>query len=611
MGSRRWNTASRQTARSAARPARPRATSTTHTINLANSYKPSAVGLSFMVDATVGAIRVTPRAAVYDASAQEVPRKDSERTFTQTTWKRRALILEPVDIRLDSSSGAGAVSSKTIAEGLSCHTVLRPGPEGQLLVTISLFNTTQENSPKARTFFQTGFDVEGPEGSTPFLEYRELEGAPDDDEEIALAMLYRRRRTFAVGHGCAADWSETDGDRTARVGTSTLPIVSVPPVEPVSGEHSSLDMQFLAGGCEDPRREIPQALRSLCQEYEDWIVGLEGQANALEQRFQDAARRHIDLCRIAARRMRAGIDVLAREPRALEAFMLANRAMIMQQFHSRLRRSLDDPWTPWPAEPEDYESDWNAKTGYWRTFQIAFFLMTVPGLIPGTERVEIGDESVAERDLVDLIWFPTGGGKTEAYLAVTAFTIFRQRLEDPSRTGCNALMRYTLRLLTSQQFQRAASLICACELLRRRDPARFGEERISIGLWVGMSLTPNRERDALRDLGRMERDAGRGRAVEGRTRGHPNPFQLLSCPGAGRSSTTRDASGTWSDETGWCSSARPTGAMRTRRARSRAPPSISPYASSTSLSTRNPRPSSSEPSTSSRCWRGDPRRVRC
>ena len=97
------------------------------------------------------------------------------------------------------------------------------------------------------------------------------------------------------------------------------------------------------------------------------------------------------------------------------------------------------------------------------------------------------------RGVVDIIWFPTGGGKTEAYLGLAAYTILLRRMLDKENAGATVLMRYTLRLLTTQQFQRAASLICALERMRRSDPDALGGQPISIGLWLGSGVTPNRK----------------------------------------------------------------------------------------------------------------------
>src|SRR5262249_11008480 len=130
------------------------------------------------------------------------------------------------------------------------------------------------------------------------------------------------------------------------------------------------------------------------------------------------------------------------------------------------------------------------------------------------------DGNHSDRETVDLIFFPTGGGKTEAYLGLSAFSIFSRRLQDPSDAGTQILMRYTLRLLTAQQFQRAPALICAMETLRREDPSSLGPEPFRIGIWVGGDTTPNRIDEAkqvLKELRKGDKWA-------------ENKFIVIRCP---------------------------------------------------------------------------------
>jgi hypothetical protein len=191
----------------------------------------------------------------------------------------------------------------------------------------------------------------------------------------------------------------------------------------------------------------------------------------------------------------------------------------MQQLHYNLAANKRREWAPKSgvlkledayAAP-DYSNPPKGK-GLWRPFQLAFILMNLRS---------ISERDSAERATVDLIWFPTGGGKTEAYLGLTAFTILRRRLYKATDAGTTVLMRYTLRLLTTQQFQRAASLICATEIIRRENEPRLGATRISIGLWVGQSVTPNKNPDAVSSLNTLLKN------------GKPNPFIVLTCPWCG------------------------------------------------------------------------------
>jgi hypothetical protein len=150
-------------------------------------------------------------------------------------------------------------------------------------------------------------------------------------------------------------------------------------------------------------------------------------------------------------------------------------------------------------------------------FQIAYILQTVPDIV---------DEGNAFRESVDLLWFPTGGGKTEAYLGVAAFTIFFRRLTGKAISdGVTVIMRYTLRLLTIQQFERATALICACEHICKEENIAGGE--INIGLWIGSSMTPNRIEQA-RDVLDKLRENPYEKIYEG------NPVQITKCPWCGK-----------------------------------------------------------------------------
>ena len=164
-----------------------------------------------------------------------------------------------------------------------------------------------------------------------------------------------------------------------------------------------------------------------------------------------------------------------------------NRAMLEQRDHYNLsvtgRQWVEGPLGTPVSEPPYVRPKYSDTK--WRPFQLAFILMNVRAFT---------DPRHADRNIVDVIWFPTGGGKTEAYLGLAAFVILLRRLTKAEDAGTTVLMRYTLRLLTTQQFQRAASLICALELIRRSEPQRFGCVPITIGLWLGGAVTPRSTR---------------------------------------------------------------------------------------------------------------------
>jgi hypothetical protein len=364
----------------------------------------------------------------------------------------------------------------------------------------------------------------------PYPEYLAAQFRNTDPlaDENVNRILYRSQKAFAIGHGCAADWLDGVHSRVSSVWSDTVPVFETPAtsadlmVRDSAGNLRSLriSMRRLAGL--DAADEGLSDIDVLLSAYRDWIGGLQVKLAGISERDRPTATALVRKCAECADRMQTGLTLLrengATQDRARIAFRLANHAMLEAQLRARqpLRVPIREDsgrvsWTP-PAAVINAGAP-NETQGFWRPFQIAFILMSLAGIV---------DDAHPERELVDLIWFPTGGGKTEAYLGLTAFTVFFNALSGDPRSSVDVLMRYTLRLLTAQQFQRAATLFCAMEDLRRKDPAKLGDRPFRIGLWVGGSATPNRRADALEKLRALHRDPD-----------SENPFVLLRCPWCG------------------------------------------------------------------------------
>lgn len=447
--------------------------------------RPSTAGLSFAVAATEApAIGVTIRFAVYEPEDGG----DGMRIWARRAVElRREATLSPGVTDLDLSDG-GVV-------GLRLNIRTARFSRG-LLTTVTLVNgaATREpnrNALEALTLFQTELEIVAAPGSR--LIARPSRRAVVDEDDASGALLYRRAREFASGHTCSAEWAAAvdDPDAADWVRTTWIPSTVTSAVSPdghacFSGFRSEgascLSASWLAEAEAD---ETLVSLDAFCAAYGRWVEERTDEAARLPETLAATARRHLRACEDVLARMAAGVQRLRRDPVVLRSFRLANRAMLLQR--------------QWGGAPDLR----------WRPFQLGFVLLSLESTLDGDH---------PDREVMDLLWFPTGGGKTEAYLALIALTAFHRRLSRaaPDKgAGVAALMRYTLRLLTSQQFQRAAAMICACEALRRAGEAGLGSEPFSIGLWVGDSATPNRREDAFASW----RDPGR-----------PSPRQLTDCP---------------------------------------------------------------------------------
>lgn len=507
-------------------------------LNLANQYLPSAMGVSALVNIPEQ-LTVKVQAARYEKT--EVPgfgRTKAKSASTPWAWLRKPLI---TTVTFESSELLGTstvclekpVKTDPPSSRLAVNVVSRPykgerGRENIRLVTITLINRNQSTrtSNDELCFFQCRFEVSASNSSLCFLEYPDHKYG-EEAEERSLRFLYRNRKVFAVGHGCSCDWQEQTPGRCARIWTESLPTFELRPIEHVDLPDISFSMKTLSKG----DLEAITLCETLADAYERWINEQRKRtAEPLDvpPEFQDVANANLELCEKCLVRMRGGIQLLRNQNSIQRAFALANQAMYLQQAHYELASNKIRPWH-WKegqlqlSEPYK-EPDYVSKAAAWRPFQLAFLLMNLES---------IAQRDSEERKIVDLIWFPTGGGKTEAYLGLSAFTIFLRRLRDPHDAGTSVLMRYTLRLLTTQQFQRAASLICACDLIRQSHQTELGTLPISIGLWVGGSVTPNDYQDAVTSLTRLYQSP------------NENKFIVLACPWCGAAMGPVKAGSNW------------------------------------------------------------------
>ena len=451
---------------------------------------PGSIGLTFVVASEIESLEVHFRYGVYREFREKKRRR----------WQR-----EQISERSTLPLTIGR-QCYPIGKAASLDAVIRDRGE-LLVVTVFLTNRfLQEGADHAddeRCLYQPGIEIRGPQGRAVFLDRRrEIPILDLPDEELSSRLLYSEVAEFARGHNCAAGW-DGEGQAALAVRTLILPLLEVHPTLPSVSDRTCLDMNFLATALPE---EIQQETSELLNEYERWIKDQrQMKLPRLQEGLKGIASRHLAACDAALTRMREGLSLLSQDD-AHTAFQFASNAMLLQRSHSQWiqRRCRGEEGAP-------------VLEGRWYPFQLAFLLMNIPPSL---------DSQHSQRDVVDLLWFPTGGGKTEAYLGVAAFTLALRRLRrgGGDGSGVTVIMRYTLRLLTLQQFQRATTLVCACEILRRRDPERWGRNPFRIGLWVGTRATPKSVLGARRAL-KSYRD--------GWVPQEANPVQLTSCPWCG------------------------------------------------------------------------------
>jgi hypothetical protein len=476
---------------------------------LAKAMNPSAVGLSFLIDKNNPVVTIDVDCGMY----RELDDND--------TWEREPFNLSSFEIDFSKVIGQKHNQSLTNNKNIRIEWLSRPYKDSYA-VSIFLVNRynqeTDEHKIDQKCVFQPSINITGKHGY-PFVvrsAFSNNEVIFKDEDTQTNELLYRNESVFAVGHSIAVEWENVTEDfkQAGTLKTNIIPAYEIPMVIPPKwNSGGTLDMVELASM--KTGQEIEVALIPLCNEYEKWINMRSDEIPTIEDdELRKTAENHMNKCRSSLQRMRNGLKLINDKNNStyLKAFRFANRAMALQRQHSVAPRI--------GKKPEEIEAKW-------RPFQIAFILQNLEGLVN-----PLSDD----RQLADLLWFPTGGGKTEAYLGLAAFTLGFRRMREiegyRNDVGVSVIMRYTLRLLTIQQFQRAAALICACETIRKDAPTLLGERPFRIGLWVGEKSVPNKYDDAERTISAMKDAILNNRSLNvDLSKG--TPVQLVSCPWCG------------------------------------------------------------------------------
>ncbi|MCL1062609.1 hypothetical protein MK852_10730 [Shewanella benthica] len=450
-------------------------------VSLATVKRPASAGISFVVNnSKTPVINIEVRGAIYrqeEESAKLV--EENGVGIRKVPWRRKAFNTSISTIALDLGS-KDYPPSVTGIEGLGLH-IRTSIWDTRLLVTVAMINQHKVPEVYERTsyeeisFFQTELEVTTALG-TQFCS-KPLAGSAIDEDTRMAQLIYRDVKEYAVGHTCSAYWEESE-NHISKVFSTWLPSSKVKSMSsegvrefrPLS-EQGVLSTKWLSESSGD---ELVAGLRKLPNLYFEWYTAQAKQIDDLEDGLKEQAYKHINNADNVRNRIEQAINLIEKDKQVETAFRLANKAIQLQR--------------TWAAPSEE-------DALVWYPFQLGFFLLTLES---------VADEHHEDRNVADLLWFPTGGGKTEAYLGLVAFTLFLRRMRyGEAGAGVASFMRYTLRLLTVQQFQRAAALICACDALRQHHemPVDIQENLTSIpfslGLWVGADTTPNKFKNAV------------------------------------------------------------------------------------------------------------------
>lgn len=482
---------------------------------------PSSIGISFYVESTLDGICLDVTWGDYARSTEKTIGKD-EKEHSHPIYKR---IPESETVHVKFSD-FGRTKDYPLVQDSNVHVHVSriPLKDGYSLVTAYVVNKRINPSSDAEgLMFQVGIRAHAEDGSPVFIAENICRNVLAPDE-----FYFEQRPIMGRGRGCAAVWGKTENGRTDYVESAFIPEYEYPGVSAALKGFDPMYFSTAQMSAKGRKAETIQKLNTLADSYEKWIDDtLSGSSRMSDPEFvEKIGNTVIGHCKDALRRIREGIRIIETDDISFEAFSFMNRVIYMQ---NSIKNYAKKHGQGIECNFKDFTNPMNPKNEFaWRPFQIAFILMNLKGIVHPED---------PEREIVDLLYFPTGGGKTEAYLGLMAFTIANRRLRASASDkynhdgGVTIILRYTLRLLTTQQRDRITKMVVAAELVRQKNYPKYGTESISIGFWVGGGVTPNRF-DKL--VGKPDKP------YEARDQRNLIYRQLLTCPFCGKKLTEEE-----------------------------------------------------------------------
>ncbi len=462
-------------------------------VPVSKNTKPSSMGVSFctkMTDTNKDNLKIVINLGIYNKREEDKIIKDKksgkEKKRTITKWERSEITHEQ-NLLFNKENGFIDIDNKeeNIKKGLKLFYKKKVFNDTNNLTLVlsneNSWNPDLDQDQTLKCFFQVSFKIIKKEGFAPrpFIEFEE-----EDEDLKSHALIYRNVKDYASGYNCTADWKKNSEGKIDTIEALWMVQKKVYSTNPIGDDvFLKVSKKLTASNFTKMKKEeIKKILEEFISLYQQWI---ETEKKKVVPEIKSQAEKHIKKCELTLARINLGIKYLFEDDNAYFAFQKANEA-IKKQY------------------------DWKMSDDFvWRPFQISFFLINLEAIVNPNNN---------NRDIFDLLWFPTGGGKTEAYLFISSFLIFYSRLNDKinNSKGTQIIMRYTLRALSIDQFTRISSLICACEIIRLKNKGIFKDHSISLGLWVGKNQTPNFYHEAVKALNNSNAES--------------TPRQLLKCP---------------------------------------------------------------------------------